>query len=223
MWITALAIGFAGSLHCLAMCSPLAIAVTNLRSPAFVNKIIYNAGRIFCYGILGAFFSSFGSLFRFSGFQNILTITLGAALIVIGIAGTSYIKIPVLSKGIQHLTASLKSLFSRFIKGNKAFSMIVLGMLNGLLPCGLTYLALTYCLTLNNGTEGFTFMLAFGAGTLPVMLGLTSVVQRLIMRFKIRTQSLTTIAMIAIGVLLMGRGMMVHYHGVKEETEVICK
>jgi len=223
-WITALAIGFAGSLHCLAMCSPLAMAVTNLRSPAFINRVVYNAGRILCYGLLGILVSSFGSLFQFSGFQNAITIALGSALVIIGMAGIRYIRIPYLSTAIQQLSLFLKGSFARFLKGKNPLSMILLGMLNGLLPCGLTYLALTYCLTLSNGLEGFTFMLAFGAGTLPVMLGLTSVVQTLMTRLQWRSQTLTTIAMIAIGALLMSRGVFVHYHpSIEHDPIVVCK
>lgn len=227
MWLTALVMGFAGSLHCMGMCSPLAMAVTSLRKPFFINRLVYNGGRIFCYGLLGALVSSFGSLFRLSGIQNFLTIFLGCVLVIIGLAGVSHIRIPFLNGMIQRITIVIKSSFAGFLQKKTMLSMAMMGMLNGLLPCGLTYLALTYCLTVTQAVSGFLFMLIFGAGTLPVMLGFTSVLQSLITRFHFSFRNFTTVAMIALGTLLITRSVYVHYHeGAKNqaaEATMICK
>lgn len=227
MLFTAIVIGFAGSLHCLGMCSPLAIAVTGMQKPYMKNRIVYNVGRIFTYALLGALVSSFGSLFQFSGFQNLLSIVLGSVLIVLGLTGMSSIRIPFLTHAMQHITIRIKSLFSKFIQRKTILSIAFMGMLNGLLPCGLTYVALTYCLALPNAMNGFFFMLIFGAGTLPVMLGLTSVVQTLISRFNISFRKLTTVVMISLGALLITRSLFIHDHGKSNVTEgdniVICR
>ena len=161
MWITALMLGLAGCLHCLGMCSPLAMTVTNLRQPFLLNRILYNGGRIVTYGLLGTFVSTFGSLLRLSGYQYILTFALGCVLLVLGLAGVSHFRIPFLSRILQRITSRIKELFSEFLKRKTILSITMMGMLNGLLPCGLTYLALTYCLTLPNGMDGFVFMLIF--------------------------------------------------------------
>ncbi len=227
MWLTALVMGFAGSLHCLGMCSPLAMAVTTLRKPFFINRLVYNGGRIFCYGLLGALVSSFGSLFRLSGIQNILTISLGCVLILVGLGGISHIRIPVLTGMIQRITFAIKGLFSGFLQKKTILSMAMMGMLNGLLPCGLTYLALTYCLTVAHAADGFFFMLIFGAGTLPVMLGFTSGLQSLITRFNFSFRNFSTVAMITLGILLITRSVYVQYHAKNhyqsEDTTVICR
>ncbi len=227
MWVTAIIIGFAGSLHCLGMCSPLVMAVTSLRSPAFINRLLYNGGRIFSYGILGAIVSTFGSLFQFSGFQNILSIGLGSLLIIFGLAGISYIRIPFVTGTLQRITNGLKKMFSRYLERKTFSSITFMGMLNGLLPCGLTYLALTYCLTLADASSGFLFMLIFGAGTLPVMLGFTSVIQLLVSQFKFSFRKITTVMMIALGALLITRSLYVHYHESTitplDQSIVVCK
>ena len=111
MWLTALLIGLAGSFHCLGMCSPLAIAVTTLQKPFFINRLVYNSGRIFTYGLLGALVSTFGSLFRLSGFQNILTVLLGSVLIILGLAGSSQLRIPFLSSVVLRITIRIKCFF----------------------------------------------------------------------------------------------------------------
>lgn len=227
MLFTAFIIGLAGSLHCLGMCSPLAMAVTTLRKPFMVNRLVYNSGRILSYSILGAIVSAFGSLFQFSGFQNILSIGLGSLLILFGLAGISHIRIPFITGVLQRITAFIKKMFSGFLERKTIVSIGMLGMLNGLLPCGLTYLALTYCLTLASAANGFFFMLVFGAGTLPVMLGFTSVMQMLINRFKFSFSKLTTVMMIALGALLITRSLYVHYHenvmAPVSDSIVICK
>ena len=227
MWLTALLIGFAGSFHCLGMCSPLVMAVTTLRKPFFINRLMYNSGRIFMYGLLGALVSAFGSLFRLSGFQNILTVSLGSVLIILGLAGSSQFRIPLLSSVVLRITIRIKCLFSKFLQEKTTFSTTIMGMLNGLLPCGLTYLALTYCLTVANAANGFLFMMIFGVGTLPVMLGFTSVIHVLINRFNFTFRNLSTVVMIALGALLITRGIYVHYHenihSQQEESIVPCK
>lgn len=225
MWISALLIGLAGSLHCLGMCSPLAMAVTTLRRPFLLNRLVYNGGRIFTYGLLGALVSSFGSLFGLSGFQNFLTIFLGSVLVIMGLAGTGQIRIPILTRLIQKIVTAIKILFSELLKEKTILSISIMGMLNGLLPCGLTYLALTYCLTLTNAASGFLFMLIFGAGTLPVMLGFTSVMQVFISRFEFNFRKLTTVVMIALGTLLITRSIYVHYNNntSPKDSIVICR
>ena len=227
MLFTAFIIGLAGSLHCLGMCSPLAIAVTSLRKPFMVNRLVYNSGRIFSYGILGAIVSSFGSLFQFSGFQNILSIGLGSLLIIFGLTGISHVRIPFITGALQRITGLIKKMFSGFLERKTIVSIGMLGMLNGLLPCGLTYLALTYCLSLANAANGFFFMLIFGAGTLPAMLGFASVAQLLISRFKFSFSKLSTVMMIALGALLITRSLYVHYHAniivPESDNVIICR
>jgi len=224
MWLTALIIGFAGSLHCIGMCSPLAIAVTNLRGPYLINRLVYNGGRIVCYGLLGAFVSTFGSMFSLSGFQNVLTVLLGCILVIVGLAGTRYFRIPYLTNAVSRMSVAIRTRFSGFLQKRTTYSIAMLGVLNGLLPCGLTYLALTYCLTLAGPVSGFTFMLLFGAGTLPVMLGLTSGFQALFNRISFGSRNFTTVAMIVLGVLLITRSAYVQHHEAAVPDEIVtCK
>jgi sulfite exporter TauE/SafE len=226
MWFAALVLGFAGSLHCLGMCSPLAMAVTNLRKPFFVNRLVYNGGRILCYALLGALVGTFGWLLSFSGIQNLLTIFLGCVLVVVGLTGFGHFHIPALSKVIQWVTLVIKSTFSRFLQRKTVFSIASLGMLNGLLPCGLTYLALTYCLSLDRAWDGFLFMLLFGVGTLPIMLGFTSLLPSLMKRFNFSFRHATTVTLIVVGLLLITRTIFVHNghpNAQLSDEIVICK
>jgi sulfite exporter TauE/SafE len=225
MFITALVIGFLGSLHCAGMCSPLAMAVTNLSKPAFINRLTYNGGRILSYGIQGVVAASVGSLFEFTGLQTAFSISLGLLLIIAGFAGITSFNVPFISTGIQKLTTFIKIMLSNFIKQKTKLSLIITGMLNGLLPCGLTYIALTYCLTITNPVEGFFYMLIFGLGTLPVMLGLTTIMQTLMLKFNFSFRKLTTVTMVVLGVMLISRSLYSHHdqHPVGQDGITVCR
>ncbi len=227
MFLTAFVIGLAGSLHCLGMCSPLVMAVTSYKKPYIFNRITYNIGRITMYGIMGMIAGAFGSLFTFNGFQTILSFVLGGLLLFMGITGSTLIRrIPLLTSFIYRLTALTKNLFSSILKEKKTLSYFLLGTLNGLLPCGLTYLALTYCMVLPGFCSGFLFMIFFGLGTLPVMLGFTSVLKYLMQRYHFSFQRFSTISLIALGILLIGRASLEHTKTVattSSDNIVICK
>lgn len=220
--------GMAGSLHCAGMCSPLAFAVTNLRSPAMTNRILYNLGRITMYGVLGAITGAIGYFSPFSKYQNILSIILGSVLIIMAIIGITGTRVPIITNLLVRLTGILKASFSKYIGHKRTGTLLLLGALNGLLPCGLTFLALSFCITLTVPLEGFIYMFVFGAGTLPVMLGLVSIAD--IVRNKMHWQinKVTTGLMILSGILLIARVFLVHLpdghaHEMNLVDIVICR
>jgi uncharacterized protein len=206
MLTTAFILGLAGSLHCIGMCSPLAYAVTARGGDVIANKLIYNIGRMLMYCILGAAVSVVGSVLP-TTFQYAISIVLGVSLVIIGITRSNF-KTPVLAP-LSRFSAFLKNQFSTFLQNKKYSSVFMLGILNGLLPCGLTFLALTTCITLANPVGGFVFMAAFGAGTLPAMLGLVSLIPLLTKRFKLNTVRLMVIMQLAAGCLLIVRVLLV--------------
>jgi len=161
------------------------------------------------YGTLGAIVSSVGYLIPIAKFQNLVSIILGIVLLLMGV-GLLKTNIPWLSKGVAHLTSHIKNMFAIFLRRKNLGATFILGMLNGLLPCGLVLIALTYCITLSSPFEGLTFMVMFGIGTLPVMLGLTSLLPQLIKRFKMNIQYATTSMLIMSGIILIARVFILH-------------
>ena len=228
MWWTALVMGFAGSLHCAGMCSPLAMAVTS-QKPFLINKIIYNSGRIFTYGLLGTIAASFGSLFMITPYQGVISFIVGSMFLLMGIGTISGLRIPFLTTALNNFTGRLKGLFSFWLKRKNNIAVLVMGMLNGLLPCGLTYLAMTYCFIMPSSADGFWFMTLFGVGTWPVMIGFTWLVSIGFGKIKVNYQRITTIVFIMIGVWLLARVMIIqpmddhlHLFGKTTKEEVIC-
>ncbi len=212
MWITALILGFAGSLHCAGMCSPLALAITSMGSRSLRNKFVYNGGRIFTYAIMGALISVFGAAISFSGFQWLLTLSIAVTLIVMGFSGITGLRIPILTPLLIRFSSFIKTSFSSLLNRKTSGTMWVTGMLNGILPCGLTYLALTYCLTLEGALDGFQFMLLFGLGTFPAMFGLPSLIAYFSQRYNVRYAVLTRYAFVFIGLLVLARLYFAQHH-----------
>lgn len=202
-WLTALVMGLAGSLHCAGMCSPLAMALTR-NKPFVISSILYNSGRVLIYALLGTLAASFGSLFHLSPYQQIVSLILGITFLLIGF-GIGNVRVPYFGVGINKFTAFLKSMIGSVIHQKSAATTFLLGMINGLLPCGLTYIALSACLILPQAMDGFLFMLFFGLGTWPVMIGLTKLLSIAKWKGNFPLTRFSKIAMIFIGCVLLLR------------------
>lgn len=226
MLLTALLMGVAGGLHCAGMCGPLVLAAT-ARNPFVGSKLIYNIGRVITYGLLGLLAGGVGEIIQISQYQNIFAYLAGGTLLLMGLGAVSGFYIPVITPGLYSFTNWLKVRMGGMLKGRG--NVFALGMLNGLLPCGLTYLALSYCFTLDGAGEGFLFMAIFGAGTIPVMAGMMWVIGIALKKVKLSYQRVSMIVMIAIGSLVIGRTFFSHSHAVHDggneviTSEVICR
>lgn len=180
------------------------------------------------YGVLGAITATIGYIFPLSKFQNLLSIILGLGLIIMAVMGMTRIKIRFLSRVVMRFSGILKSKFSKYISYKKPGAMLLLGVLNGLLPCGLTFLSLSFCIVLTTPIQGFAYMFVFGLGTLPVMLGIVSIMDIVKNKMKWNVGRVTTTLMIFAGVLLIVRIFLVHLtEGHSHELDlvdiVICR
>jgi sulfite exporter TauE/SafE len=178
---------------------------------------------------LGVVAATAGMFIHFSAYQQILSLLIGCVLLLTGVGQIRGVRIPLLSSVILHVTSWIKKKFGAILQRRNFWSSILLGMLNGLLPCGLTYLAMTYCLTLDTWWQGFIFMFFFGLGTWPVMLGITSVLGFSAGFFNRNLSRMTTILFVLSGCLLIGRAVFTHEHhdlnpaGELVQSEVICR
>jgi sulfite exporter TauE/SafE len=101
MVLTALIMGLTGSLHCVGMCSPLAMAVGNMNTRAFLNRVTYNAGRIVTYGVLGWYCGRWSCSSYFKIPKSCLYF-LGIILLLAGI-GLLKVNIPIFSRLSERL------------------------------------------------------------------------------------------------------------------------
>lgn len=173
MWSAAFLLGLAGSLHCVAMCGPIALALPldrAARGRLLASLFLYNSGRVLTYALLGAAFGLVSQVIEVAGFQKWMTIAAGVFLL-----GFAFFSLKMESRvanlpGIGPLLLGVKTRLARLLKINSSSSVFAVGLLNGLVPCGLVYAAIAATLTTGSPLHGAFFMFSFGLGTWPLML-----------------------------------------------------
>jgi hypothetical protein len=205
LW-TAFLLGFVGSAHCAGMCGPLALALPptgNTRALFLAGRVAYNFGRIVTYALLGALFGLLGQTFAIAGLQRWVSLVAGAVILT-GLVLSPQLGsgVPV-ARGVGWLKAALGTLLRRRALG----SLFGIGLLNGLLPCGLVYAACAGATASGNITTGIEYMILFGLGTLPMMLAFSIVGQKLHLVFRFKLQRLIPASLAIVGTLLLLRGM----------------
>lgn len=169
--ISACTIGFAGSLHCVGMCGPL--MMTGLfqkgnQSFSLHRWALYHTGRIGIYAIWGLLFGLLGTSAKWFGWQQNISLSLGVGILLILL----------LSKLFPHLEGKIHNNFILqairkklvpHIHSKIPVSSLLGGMLNGMLPCGLVYVALAGATAMQDVAAGGLFMVFFGIGNLPML------------------------------------------------------
>lgn len=161
-------IGLLGSFHCVGMCGPLAFALPSAKRSwgLFFQKLSYNLGRTVSYTLLGLLMGLVGKQIWIAGWQQSLSILSGLLIVIISLP-----KILPLFKIPWHYQNPFQKAFNQlFVKAlQQKKGHFIIGLLNGFLPCGFVYLALTTALSSDNVWQSGLFMLFFGLGTLPLM------------------------------------------------------
>jgi sulfite exporter TauE/SafE len=175
IFISAFSIGLLSSFHCVGMCGAIAFSLPTQHLPSYKKItaiILYNAGRVVTYTSLGTVFGLAGRQIYLGGFQQWFSIIAGCIILVIAIQSFfkhSFFHLP----GFNKLNLFIQRLVSKFINNSSPGSVFLLGMANGLLPCGLVYLAIAGALGTGSVDGAAFFMMAFGLGTFPAMFALS--------------------------------------------------
>lgn len=163
---SALILGVMGSIHCMVMCGPIAWTINHHRQQGGLDKIFYNLGRMISYTALGAMAGTFGMGIQWASGQQFLSVASGIILLL-GLAlswNNSRKNVPMLNRLMVKFKISMGQ-----ILGSSSRNMLWFGIYNGLLPCGLTYVALAGALAGGTVFKGMAYMAIFGLGTSPMM------------------------------------------------------
>jgi sulfite exporter TauE/SafE len=166
-------IGLFGSIHCVGMCGPLALAVPSFHSKWWLlvaDKVTYNFGRIISYTFLGLLIGLIGRQLWLSGLQQGLSILSGAFIILAGFS--RIIKFRLAAGGLVSRAFAPFNRLLVYALNHRAGNLVV-GLLNGFLPCGFVYLALAGAVNTSSVWASGWFMFWFGIGTFPLMLAAT--------------------------------------------------
>lgn len=163
-------IGLLGSVHCIGMCGPLAFAVPTVNNKWWLivsDKVLYNIGRVITYSFLGLVIGFIGKQFWILGLQQ--GVSLASGFLIIMAAFSRLFKIRMKDNAIlSKLLVPVNKLLNYALQHHSGH--LVIGLLNGLLPCGFVYLALAGAINTSSPLASAQFMFWFGAGTFPLML-----------------------------------------------------
>ena len=179
--LSIISIAFLGSFgHCMGMCGGIVIAYSSTKVESSWAKVkqafshlLYSTGRIFTYTLLGAMFGFLGGVATFNNLTNgLMLVFAGIFMVLAGLSLSGKIKFLTL---LEHSFASnswFAKLFRELLQTRSLFSFFVLGMLNGLLPCGLVYFFAITAASTASPLYGALVMFIFGLSTTPALFSL---------------------------------------------------
>ncbi len=206
---TGFILGLTSNLHCIGMCGPIAMAIpVNRKNNLTIlsGSLQYNFGRILTYFILGLIVGSIGLTIHTIGVLQWLSIAAGIGLILF--AWRKYFRrlfngqVP----GLK-IQSFLNKGLGKILKSKSPFRLFLLGNLNGLLPCGMVFAALLNAILTGNFIQSGLAMVAFGIGTLPAMIAVTFIANKIKGTTRQKMAKAVPYLLTLVGVLIVLRGM----------------
>jgi sulfite exporter TauE/SafE len=205
LFTTAFVLGLTSSFHCVGMCGPLLLAVPTrtTNNHKWLGIALYHVARIFTYAVLGVLVGFVGWRLEVTGIQQFFSLTIG--IVLLGYVFTSHF-----FSGAAWILAFNKLIFSffGFASRQKGYlGTLLLGAANGLLPCGMVYIALTGAMASASATAAAGFMLLFGLGTMPLLFVFNYYGICLQVSVKQRIKLVAPVVIAIMGLLLILRGL----------------
>ena len=207
--ISGLLLGTVSSFHCVGMCGPLSLALPlgNLtKLQRSLSLLLYHAGRILTYGMFGLIFGLAGRQIYLAGFQRWFSIVLGIVVLLLTVQYFFYrnsFQPSFLKRAYQKLQQWIIVLW----KNTSRSGFFLLGIANGMLPCGMVYLAVAGALSFSKVDESVLFMILFGLGTLPALLMVIYFKSFITISVRSRMRKAIPYLMALMGVILILRGL----------------
>lgn len=206
IFLSAILLGLASSLHCVGMCGPIVMNVPFLRfeKSKYLAMFTYHASRILVYTLLGVFAGSIGELMALAGFQQWMSLLAGAFLLLLFFLPT--IK-NAMEKKLAKPVNKIYGVFGKYLFQPTFSSVALMGLVNGILPCGMVYAAMVGATAAGSVLGSMTFMLLFGVGTLPLLLLCSVSLSFLGNQFRNKFRKWAPYGTLVIGLLFVLRGL----------------
>ena len=210
MFYTALLFGLISSFHCVGMCGPIALMLPIGRSnpfQKFIQILLYHIGRLTSYGALGFFFGWLGRGLFLATAQQKVSIIVGVFIILISITPEKLLSKYKFSNPLFIIITRVKMNLGKQLKRKSPDVFFTIGILNGLLPCGLVYAALFGAIAMQSVGLSLLYMLIFGLGTIPLMTTIVYFSNMISLPFRQKINRLIPITTVIIGLLFIIRGL----------------
>ncbi len=209
IFIPAFILGVISNLHCLGMCGPIALAIPlnrSSKSAMLFGILQYHLGRVLVYAILGYIVGYIGMGIKLFGVLQAISIIAGIGIIIYAWRNKlTFFKNPFTSS-LRH-TSLLSRSMGKIMRSESPVKLFLLGVLNGLLPCGMVYTALITAVVLGTPLLSATSMLAFGLGTLPGLVAFSLFAQQLGNPIRSKINRYLPYLITVVGLLIVLRGM----------------
>lgn len=200
-------IGLFGSVHCIGMCGPLMLAVpvnSQVKWLILWDKLLYQIGRTISYVILGVIVGLIGRQLWMANLLNGISIVSGILIILAALS--KLLKASLRGPGFTaKLAMPINRLLAYALKQRSGHLLI--GMLNGLLPCGFVYLALIGAVNTAAVQASAAFMFWFGIGTMPLLYIATVSAGFVNKGFRAKLNKIAPCFMLALGIWFIVRGL----------------
>ena len=204
--MTAFAAGIAGSLHCIGMCGGIMLTQTcGKNTSPTAGSALYNGGRLISYTTAGAVFGGIGGAISYTDqFRSMLFTLCGVLVVLMALRMWGIIpwlrNLSIELPGICRLPASLRNTAG-------IGRPLIVGILTGLMPCGMLAAMWMAAVSSGNMLNGAMIMLAFSAGTAPVMFIFGAFGAMIPKRYNKYIVKISTALIAALGLLLVLKGL----------------
>lgn len=210
MLVLAFTLGLFGSLHCVGMCSPIALLIPLQRQRKGFRSLqlgAYFIGKTLAYALMGLLFGLVGEGIFIAEYQQEFSIFAGLLMILMGLFSLLHLRVKGLGNPLLKGFSLLKNALGKQLSKKTLTSSLSIGFLNGFLPCGLVYTALFGALAMGNWWGSMIYMTAFGVGTIPLMLLLILLGDFLPLALRRRLNQWLPLVVILVGILFILRGL----------------
>ncbi len=208
--LTALLLGLMGSFHCLGMCGPIAFILPVDRQNKFkmaVQTLLYHLGRMTAYASIGLAFGYLGKGISLIGVQQRVSLIMGVLMVIFAfIPSTKILRLKPLAWW-NHFVYFVKNSLSNYLQKRSTIGFYVIGFFNGLLPCGLVYIALVGAMATGDPLMGALYMAIFGLGTAPMMTLAIYLGNFVSVKLRNQINKLIPYAVAFVGILFILRGL----------------
>ncbi|MDR2586840.1 MAG: sulfite exporter TauE/SafE family protein [Coriobacteriales bacterium] len=224
-------IGLLTSLHCIAMCGGINLSQTISRVETETRErpqkaarqererqepqrptsyavtlrpsLLYNLGRVISYTLVGALVGALGSVIAFDGFfKGVIQLIAGVFMVVMALILLGVFP------WLRQFNITLPKALTSFVdaRRERSKSPLVIGLLNGLMPCGPLQAMQLYALSTGSALVGALSMFAFSLGTVPLMFGLGALGSLLTKRFRQRATAAGAVLVAVLGFFMFSTG-----------------
>ena len=205
-------IGLLTSTHCVAMCGGINLSQcvpyqtsrnTKNKLASLTPSILYNAGRVVSYTVIGGIVGSLGSVISFSPIgKGIIAAAAGVFMVIMGLNMLN------IFPWLRRFNPRMPKFFAVKINEQKNSSKpLYVGLLNGLMPCGPLQAMQLFALSTGDPLKGALSMLLFSLGTVPLMFGLGALSTILTKKFTSKMMTVSAALVVILGVFMFSNGM----------------